>query len=118
MLTYPDTDYESARRSASRLLTRADVQEAIDERMRERGLLENFTEDEWAKIGFELLANCRNESVKARIWEVFGKSKGIFKDNVQNLAIFQQIQGVEDDILKRRRYIIEQEDEGDNKRLT
>ncbi len=100
--TYPNATYDSARVMSSNFLTNINILNAIDERVQVLNWWDNFNDKAWAEMGFEMFKKCRNEGVKARIWEILAKAKNIFQENNAQVAIFQQFNDIEDKILKKR----------------
>ena len=80
----------------SKLLSNTDIMTAVKERMQVLCVYQNMSEEEWAEMGLQLLQKTRNDSVKARILELFGKTKGYLKDNNLNVSIFSQYNMLEE----------------------
>lgn len=90
--TYSDCSEESARREASRLLTRVDIQEAIEERLKCDTWFASLTQDDLIRLGFEVWLKADSKT-RVRLLELFAKIKGLTKEQAtQQVTIFQDVE--------------------------
>ena len=83
---------KNAYNTCSRLLKDPEVLKLIDEYEREQEREYRLTRETYIKKTLDNFKEERHPSVRARYWEILGKAKGFLKEeNIQNIAVFQQI---------------------------
>lgn len=99
MMVYPKSDYKSSLADASRLLSKANVKKAVDERFKVLRPFDAMTKQDFLREVVEEKGKSLKESTKARLLELQAKVQGfIHEDTRQNIAVFSNAP----DLVERR----------------